>query len=111
MGVFLGIYAAVMTVIVALTSRDNIGAGIQGVVMGCIFAVVVMVVLVKLGWTMPMLRSREEIAAARAERDEARRAKRGETERVADRSRPAPTRRTSTGPTNRPRRIRETRRR
>jgi hypothetical protein len=73
-----------------------------------------------------MLKTKEQIAADRAAREEARTAAKaersskgaggkkstdGSAAATAPRAKPAPTRRTSTGPTNHPRRTRDTRKR
>jgi hypothetical protein len=111
---YLGIYAAVVVSITAATSPDRFAQAVPGLVIGLLAATSIMVVLTKFGWTLPILRSREENAALRAERLAARSP--GTTSSSATaadgpRHRPPPTRRTSTGPTQHPRRTTRNRKR
>lgn len=112
---FVAIYAAIIVAITALTSRDRFAAALPGLAVGVILATAVMVAMTKLGWTLPMLRSREEIAQIRAEKSAAK-APPEASSSAADpgatrRERPAPTKRTSTGHSQHPRRTTKTRRR
>ncbi len=114
LGFFLGLYATVMLAVTVLTNRDRIASGLVSVAFGVIVAGLVLITLAKFGWTMPILRSREEIAQARAERIAARDSRKGSTTRSSTggpRPKAAPTRRTSTGPSQHPRRTRDSRRR
>lgn len=113
MGVLLGIYAAVMLGVSAFSDPDKLGSALASVIFGVTVAAFFLVVMVKFGWTMPILRSRDEIAAARAQRAAMKAQARGvDVEQVpGPRSRPAPTRRTSTGPSQNPRRSSSARKR
>ena len=75
----------------------------------------VIIVLYKFGWDPAFLKSRDELAQVRADRiaarQRARAVKAGKPEPAPERYRPAPTKRTSTGATNRQRRTRDTRKR
>lgn len=114
LGFFLGLYATVMLAVTALTNRNQIASSLFSIAFGVVVAGLFLITLAKFGWTMPILRSREEIAQARAQRLAQRQSRRGgPAPETADGPRPkaAPTRRTSTGPSQHPRRTRSTRRR
>lgn len=114
LGLFLGLYAAVMIIVTALTDRDRIGPALVSVAFGIVVAGSFLVILSKFGWTMPILRSREEIAAARAQRMAAKAARSGATTTAASvpgpRPKAAATSRTSTGRSQHPRRTGSSRR-
>jgi hypothetical protein len=114
---FVAIYSLVVLGIFALLRPSQTLQSIPGVVFGALAAVSIMAVLTKFGWNPTMLKSRAEIAEARAQRAAARQpattsrssGQAGASE--GPRPKPAPTRRTSTGATNNPRRTRDTRKR
>jgi hypothetical protein len=100
---------------------------VPGIVLGGTVALLLMAILTKFGWNPTMLRSKREIAEARAQRAAAK-AKpptsssgksssrsggtaTGEDGAETPRPKPAPTKRTSTGATNNPRRTRANRKR
>ena len=126
--VFVGIYSLIVFGLFAVLQPDRTLQSLPGLLFGAGVALVIMAVLSKFGWQPTMLKSKEQIAADRAAREEARAAakversskgagsKKGSTDEgsavpTAARAKPAPTRRTSTGPTNYPRRTRDTRKR
>ncbi|MEZ5259186.1 MAG: hypothetical protein R2705_20590 [Ilumatobacteraceae bacterium] len=77
----------------ALTERDRVASALLSVLVGVIVAAVALAVLVSSAWTLPMLRSREELAQARLERQAAKAARNGGVQPVATegpRPRPAP---------------------
>lgn len=114
---FEGMYAGLFAAFVLLFQRKNDQLVSSFVALGV--AVVATTVLIsvfyKFGWSPAFLRSRSELQAIRAERvaqrQAARAARSGKTAREPERYRPAPTKRTSTGATNRPRRTRNNRKR
>lgn len=111
LGLWLGVYAALMIGLTLLTNSNDVGSVLPGVGVGVVLAAVVLVTLTKLGWKLPMLMGRDEMAKVRAERVAARTAARNERKGVAQatvtsagpRPRPAPTSRTTTGPSQHPR--------
>ncbi len=117
---FVGIYSLVVLAIFAVIHPNEIVRSVPGVVFGGVVAVSLMAALTKFGWNPTMLKSKADIAEARAQRAAAR-AKpspgRGAASPAAasrteePRPKPPPTRRTSTGRTNNPRRTRDTRKR
>jgi hypothetical protein len=114
LGFYLALYAGIVIAFFALTKPDNLVSAVPGLTVGVILAGTFMVVLIKLGWNMPMLRSREEVAAQRAARTAERSGGSSGGQGVdpdGPRPKPAPTSRTSTGPTQRPRRTTKTRKR
>jgi hypothetical protein len=114
LGFYLALYAGIVIAFFALTKPDNLVSAVPGLTVGVILAGTFMVVLIKLGWNMPMLRSREEVAAQRAARTAERSGGSSGSQGVdpdGPRPKPAPTSRTSTGPTQRPRRTTKTRKR
>mgnify|MGYP000951483507 CR=1 FL=1 len=114
MGVLLAIYAAVMLAVSAISNRDQMGSAFASVAFGVVVAGGFLVLLSKFGYTLPILRSREEVAELRAARLAARQTRSGKApvETVeGPRARPAPTRRTSTGPSQHPRRTSSSRKR
>jgi len=106
-GVLLAIYAGVVVAITAISRPTKLASSLTGVAFGVVFAGALLVVMAKFGWTMPILKSRTELAAERSAREATRtraKAKRGGEEVVeGPRPRPAPTKRTSTGPSQHPR--------
>ncbi len=113
---FLGLYAAVMLAVTLVTDRENIGPALLSVAVGIAVAGTFLVVLSKFGWTLPILRSRDEIAAARAQRMAAKAARSGAGRGVESETVPGPrpkapaTSRTSTGRSQHPRRAGSSRR-
>ena len=112
LGLWLGVYAALMIGLTLFTNSNGVGSVLPGVGAGVVLAAVVLVTLTKLGWKLPMLMSRDETAKVRAERIAARTAARNERKGIAPasvtagagpRPRPAPTSRTTTGPSQHPR--------
>ena len=125
---FVGIYSLIVLGLFAVLQPDRMLQSLPGLVFGAGVALIIMAVLSKFGWQPTMLKSRDQIAADRAAREEARTAakaersskgaggKKGGTDEgsavtAPRRAKPPPTRRTSTGPTNHPRRTRDTRKR
>ena len=125
---FVGIYSLIVFGLFAILQPDRMLQSLPGLVFGAGVAVLIMAALSKFGWQPTMLKSKEQIAADRAARKQPRAeaktersskgagGRKGGTDEgpaaaVAPRTKPAPTRRTSTGPTNYPRRTRETRKR
>ena len=124
---FVGIYSLVVFGLFAVLQPDRMLQSFPGLLFGAGVAVTIMAILSKFGWQPTMLKSKDQIAADRAAREESRAAAKaarsskgsgGKAESTEDgptagapRAKPAPTRRTSTGPTNYPRRTRDTRKR
>jgi hypothetical protein len=114
---FVAIYSLVVLGIFALLRPSQTLQSIPGVIFGALAAVSIMAVLTKFGWNPTMFKSRAEIAEARAQRAAARqpatssKSSAGTTAPDGPRTKPAPTKRTSTGATNNPRRTRDTRKR
>ena len=115
LGFYLALYAGIVVAFFALTKPDSLVSALPGLIVGVVLAGTFMVVLIKFGWNMPMLRSREEIAAQRAARNAQRSGGSSSNGQAAgyDGPRPkaAPTSRTSTGPTQHRRRTTKTRKR
>lgn len=114
------IYAGLFAAFVLLFERDKVTSALTALLVAVIATTVLIAVLWKFGWNPAFLRSRSELAQIRAERIAQRQAARAQksgrstktpTPTAPDRNRPAPTRRTSTGATNRPRRTRDNRKR
>ncbi len=131
---FVGIYSLVVFGLFAILQPDRMLQSFPGLAFGAGVAVAVMAILSKFGWQPTMLKSKDQIAADRAAREGARatakaersakgssksgKTGKGTTGTDAEvptvsppRAKPAPTRRTSTGATNHPRRTRDTRKR
>ena len=112
---YLGIYAAVMVVITLIVSGEQFSEALPGLLIGLVLATAVMVAMTKFGWTLPMLRSREEVADIRTERAAAKSKSSTGPAPSSDgserRERPAATKRTSTGHSQHPRRTTKTRKR
>ena len=124
--VYLALYAVIVFVVfVASNRKSSIASSLPGLVLGVLVAGTLMVVLTKFGWKLPFLRSKQEIAEARQLRLDARSARSGgargtsrarsggtsSSQSLADgpRPKPAPTSRTSTGPSQHPRHTTKTR--
>ncbi len=131
---FVGIYSLIVFGLFAILQPDKMLQSFPGLAFGATVAVAVMAILSKFGWQPTMLKSKDQIAADRAAREESRAAAKAQKATKgsskgskagagdtaggdelptvsAPRAKPAPTRRTSTGPTNYPRRTRDTRKR
>jgi hypothetical protein len=116
---FVAIYSLVVLGIFALLRPSQTLQSIPGVVFGALAAVSIMAVLTKFGWNPTMFKSKAEIAEARAQRAAARQpattakssSKSSSTPTDGPRPKPPPTKRTSSGATNNPRRTRDTRKR
>lgn len=118
LGMWMGIYIVVMFAVSMFSGKSTIGGTMAAVISGSLIAGLIGFTLIKFGWKIPMLMSREEAAAHRAEavarRQAYRAAKKGQPVQAAadgPRARPAPTRRTTTGPSQHPRRTTKTRKR
>jgi len=124
---FVGIYSMIVLGLFAIIRPGQVARSLPGIVVGGTVALTLMAVLTKFGWNPTMLRSKEEIAEARAQRAAAKAkpassssgkstsrsgaSTAGEDAIEGPRPKPAPTKRTSTGATNNPRRTRDTRKR
>ena len=124
---FVGIYSLVVFGLFAILKPDQMLRSLPGLVFGAAVALFVMALLTKLGWQPTMLKSRQQIAEQRAAQQAAREARKsggstsssdkgkGSSGAAADgtapRPKPAPTKRTTPGATNNPRRTRATRKR
>ncbi len=108
---YVGLFAAFLLVF----QRSNIVSSLVALGVAIVVTTALISVLYKFGWDPAFLKTRGELAAVRAERIRAREAaraqKKGRPAPEPERYRPAPTRRTSTGSTNRPRRTTKTRKR
>lgn len=111
------IYAGLFAAFVVLFERDQVTSALSALLVAVVATTVLIAVLWKFGWNPAFLRSRTELAQIRAQRIAQRQAARAKKSgkpapaAAPERSRPAPTRRTSTGATNRPRRTRDNRKR
>ena len=120
---FVGIYSLIVFGLFAVLKPSQMLQSLPQLAFGAAVALGVMVILTKFGWEPTMLKSKADLAAARAERDAARAAgksgagkagKAGTDDAVAaeaPRPKPPPTKRTTPGATNNPRRTRDTRKR
>jgi len=114
---FEAMYAGLFAAFVLLFQRENDQVVSSLVALGVAVAATTVLISIfyKFGWSPAFLRSRAELQAIRAERiaqrQAARAARSGKTAPEPERYRPAPTKRTSTGATNRQRRTRNTRKR
>ena len=113
LSVYLGIYAVAMIVITPLVSNDGFAGVLPSLLFGLVVATAVLVLLVKFGWNPPILNSRAQNEALRAERVAARSTSSTATTSTSGgpRDKPAPTKRTSTGHSQHPRRTTKTRKR
>jgi hypothetical protein len=120
---FVGIYSMIVLALFAILKPGQILQSAPGLLFGAGLALVIMAALTKFGWQPTMLKSKAEIAAAREERQAAKaRTATAQTARSSKqapatvtpdgpRPKPPPTKRTTPGATNNPRRTRETRKR
>jgi hypothetical protein len=112
---FEAVYLGLFTTFVVLFQRDKIGSALAAMAFAALVTTVALYALIKFGYQPSWLKSRQEMAAIRSEKIAARQAmkarKAGKPAPAQDRYRPAPTKRTSTGPSNRPRRPNKTRKR
>jgi type II secretory pathway pseudopilin PulG len=110
-------YAGLFAAFVLLFQRKQVLGSLTALVVAVVVTTVAISVLWKFGWSPAFLKNRAELQAIRAERIAQRQASRAAKagkplpSTTPDRSRPAPTKRTSTGATNRPRRTRDNRKR
>ena len=122
---FVGIYSLIVFGLFAVLKPDQMLRSLPGLVFGALVALMVMALLTKFGWQPTMLKSRAQMAEQRARQQAERDAKKstrapsgkaapagssGDAE-GAPRPKPPPTKRTTPGPTNNPRRTRSTRKR
>ena len=122
---FVGIYSLIVFGLFAVLKPDQMLRSLPGLVFGALVALMVMAVLTKFGWQPTMLKSRAQMAEQRAQQQaerDARKSSRAPSgkaasagsdgdEEGAPRPKPAPTKRTTPGLTNNPRRTRATRKR
>jgi len=122
---FVGIYSLIVFGLFAVLKPDQMLRSLPGLVFGALVALMVMAVLTKFGWQPTMLKSRAQMAEQRAQQQadrDARKSTRAPSGKAASassggdaegapRAKPAPTKRTTPGPTNNPRRTRSTRKR
>ena len=127
---FVGIYSLIVFGLYAVLKPTQMLRSLPGLAFGAGVALAIMVILTKFGWEPTMLKSKAELAATRAERDAARAAKQSSSGKAsgagsggtgkskdgavaaeAPRPKPPPTKRTTPGATNNPRRTRDTRKR
>ena len=122
---FVGIYSLIVFGLFAVLKPDQMLRSLPGLVFGALVALMVMAVLTKFGWQPTMLKSRAQMAEQRAQQQAERDAKKSSRapsgkaasagsdgdDVGAPRAKPAPTKRTTPGPTNNPRRTRATRKR
>jgi hypothetical protein len=108
---YVGLFAAFL----AVFRRDDLASSAVAMGVAIVVTTIAIAVLYKFGWDPAFLKTRTELASVREERIRAREAARarkaGRPEPQPERYRPAPTKRTSTGATNRPRRTSKTRKR
>lgn len=116
---FEGIYIGLFAGFILLVQRDQFAGAAASIGFAVVLTTIVLYALIKFGYHPNWLRSRAELAEIRAEKIAVRQAakaeksgrKAGTVTREVVRERPPPTRRTSTGATNRQRRTRATRKR
>ena len=122
---FVGIYSLIVFGLFAVLKPDQMLKSLPGLVFGALVALMVMALLTKFGWQPTMLKSRAQMAEQRAQQQAERDAKQstrapsgkaasassGGGDEGAPRPKPAPTKRTTPGPTNNPRRTRSNRKR
>jgi hypothetical protein len=122
---FIGIYSLIVFGLFAVLKPDQMLRSLPGLVFGALVALMVMAVLTKFGWQPTMLKSRAQMAEQRAQQQAEREARKhprapsgksasagsGSDDEGAPRPKPPPTKRTTPGPTNNPRRTRATRKR
>lgn len=114
---FEAMYAGLFAAFVLLFQRETgqVASSLIALGVAVVATTVLISVFYKYGWNPAFLRTRSELQAIRAERVAQRQAARatrtGGAAPEPERSRPAPTKRTSTGATNRQRRTRDNRKR
>ena len=112
---FEAIYVGLFAAFVVVFQKNNVAGALSSIGFAVVLTTVVLYALLKFGYYPNWLRSRGELAEIRREKQAAREVvkarKAGKPAPTEERYRPAATRRTSTGPTNRPRRTRDTRKR
>jgi hypothetical protein len=119
---FIGIYSLIVFGLFAILKPDQMLRSLPGLAFGALVALGVMALLTKFGWQPTMLRSRAEMAEQRAQQQAAREARKSARpssgksgasteDDAAPRPKPAPTKRTTPGATNNPRRTRASRKR
>ena len=122
---FVGIYSLIVFGLFAVLKPDQMLRSLPGLVFGALVALMVMALLTKFGWQPTMLKSRAQMAEQRAQQQAEHDAKKstrapsgkaasassGGGDEGAPRPKPAPTKRTTPGPTNNPRRTRSNRKR
>jgi hypothetical protein len=117
---FEAVYLGLFAVFVLIFQSDKVAGAIVPMIFAAALTTVALVALIKFGYQPNWLKSRAEMAEIRAQKIAARQAMRAQksgkpgkaaSSAAPDRYRPAPTKRTSTGPTNRPRRTNKTRKR
>ena len=112
---FEAVYLGLFTAFVVFFQRDKIGSALAAMGFAAVVTTFALYALIKFGYQPNWLKSRQEMAAIRSEKIAARRStkarKAGKPAPAQDRYRPAPTKRTSSGPNNRPRRTNQTRKR
>jgi len=124
---FVAVYSMIVLGLFAIIRPGQVARSLPGVVLGGTVALALMAILTKFGWNPTMLRSRAEIAEARAQRaagkekpttsssgrssSQSGKPAAGDEAGDGPRPKPPPTKRTSTGATNNPRRTRATRKR
>jgi len=112
---FEAMYAGLFAAFVLIFQRTKPTGSLIALGGAVVLTTVAIYVLFKFGWDPAFLKSRTDLAQIRADRIAARQAARdrkaGKPAPAPERYRPAPTKRTSAGPTNRPRRTRDQRKR
>ena len=126
---FVGIYSLIVFGLFAVLKPDQMLKSLPGLVFGALVALMVMALLTKFGWQPTMLKSRAQMAEQRAQQQAERDARKssrapsgkaasagtaasaGSGDDGAPRPKPPPTKRTTPGPTNNPRRTRANRKR
>lgn len=105
------IFLAIGVILFALFFKNSRAASYAGLVIGMFIFIGVSAVLAKFGYTRQTMKEQRSSQAARSSSDRrssksASKSASASADRVALRSKPAPTRRTSTGPSQRPNRKR-----
>lgn len=96
------IYAGIMALVFLIVLRNDLSVGpFLGLAASAPLYLVIGAILAKFGYQRKTLK---QLRAETAEREAAKAAARSGSTTVSSRNRPAPTRRTSTGPSNRPNR-------
>jgi hypothetical protein len=97
------VYAIIMTVVLALVAREKMGPAIGAVLVSLPIYLAIAGVLAKFGYVRKTLAEQRAISEERQAQRAAAKAARGGDATTTARARPAPTRRTSTGPSQRKR--------